>query len=248
MEYDDYFIGNPAAQMDDWILQDTPDNCAVAAETSLINQFLTDDLTLDEASYISLSNGWWQPGMGTNPDEIGNLMDFCNIPNHTVMGGSIEQLAWELEQGNGVIVGVNSAELWDEGILNTIKHFFLDAFGLDNVNPADHAVVVTGIDLSNPDQPMVVMNDSGIPGGAAVKYPLEQFVDAWENSGFYYTATDAPIPDSPYPPPSSLGFDLGDFLGMVTTAFTGDLVAGEIVNAGTDYLTQVDWDSVLEAI
>jgi len=248
MVYDDFFIGNPAAQMDDWIYQDTPDNCAVAAETSLINQFIPDDLSLDEAGYISSSNGWWQPGMGTNPDEIGNLMDVYNIPNHTVMGGSIEQLAWELDQGNGVIVGVNSAELWDEGILNTIEQFFLDAFGLDNVNPADHAVVITGIDVSDPNQPMVIMNDSGIAGGAAAKYPLEQFVDAWENSGFYYTATDSPIPDSSHPAPSSLGFDLGDFLGLTTVAFAGDAVVGEMVNMGTDYLTQVDWDSVLEAI
>jgi hypothetical protein len=248
MVYDDYFIGNPAAQMDDWIYQDTPDNCAVAAETSLINQFITNDLSLDEAGYISSSNGWWQPGMGTNPDEIGNLMDIYNIPNHTVIGGSIEQLVLEIDQGHGVIVGVNSSELWDEGILNTIEQFFRDAFGLDNVNPADHAVVVTGVDVSDPNHPMVIINDSGMPGGAAVKYPLERFVDAWENSGFYYTATDVPIPDSSYPPPSSLGFDLGDFLGLVTTVYTGDAATGELVNMGTDYLTQVDWDTVLEAI
>jgi hypothetical protein len=247
MDYDDYFIGDPAAQMDDWIYQDA-DNCAVAAETSIINQFLTVDLTLDEAGYISSSSGWWQPGMGTNPDEIGNLMDVYNIPNHTVMGGSIEQLAWELEQGNGLIVGVNSAELWDEGILNTIKQFFLDAFGLDDINPADHAVVVTGIDVSNPDQPMVILNDSGTPNGAAAAYPLDQFVDAWQNSGFYYTATDIPIPDSQYPPPSSLGFDLGDFLGLATTAYTGDPLLGETVNIATDYLTQVDWDAVLQSV
>jgi len=248
MEYDDCFIGDPAAQMDDWIYQDSPDNCAVAAETSLINQFIPDDLSLDEAGYISSSNGWWQPGMGTNPDEIGNLMDIYGIENHTVTGASVEQLVGELEQGNGVIVGVNSAELWDEGILNTIKQFYLDAFDLDNLNLADHAVVVTGIDLSNPDQPMVVMNDSGTPGGAAATYPLDQFMDAWENSGFYYTATDSPIPDSPHPAPSSLDFDLGDFLGLTTVALTGSPVVGEMVNMGTDYLTQVDWDSVLEAI
>ena len=51
--------------MDDWILQDAPDNCAVAAETSLINQFTGGHLSLDDASYISASNGWYHPGMGT---------------------------------------------------------------------------------------------------------------------------------------------------------------------------------------
>jgi hypothetical protein len=242
--YDEYFIGDPAAQMDDWIFQDS-DNCAVAAEISIINQFLEENISLEDASYISMSNGWYQPGMGTNPSEIGNLMDQAGIPNHTVMGATIEQLALELQNGNGVIVGVNADELWDQGILNDIKQFFLDAFGLDNINPANHAVTVTGIDLSNPDNPMVIINDSGVPNGAAVRYPLDQFTDAWENSGFYYTATTVPIPGSPYESPASLGFDVGDFLGLATTLFTGDPVAGELVNRVAD---EIDWDSLLQSI
>lgn len=246
--YEEYFIGDPGAQMDDWIYQGDSDTCAVAAELSLIHQFVGDEMSLDDASYISASNGWYNPGFGTSQDEIGNLMDLHGIPNHSVIGASVEQLVMELEQGNGVIVGVNADELWDQGILNDIKQFFLDAFGLDNINPANHAVTVTGVDLSNPSQPMVVINDSGTPNGAAVKYPLDQFVDAWESSGFYYTATEIPIPNSPYPPPSSLEFDLGDFLGLATTMITGDILTGELVNLGTDYLAEVDWESVLDAI
>jgi hypothetical protein len=242
--YDEYFIGDPAAQMDDWIFQDA-DNCAVAAEISIINQFLEENISLEDASYISMSNGWYQPGMGTNPSEIGNLMDQAGIPNHTVMGATIEQLALELQNGNGVIVGVNADELWDQGILNDIKQFFLDAFGLDNINPANHAVTVTGIDLSNPDNPMVIINDSGVPNGAAVRYPLDQFADAWENSGFHYTATTVPIPGSPYESPASLGFDVGDFLGLATTLFSGDPIAGELVNRVAD---EIDWDSLLQSI
>lgn len=244
MNDNEYFIGDPASQMDDWIFQDA-DNCAVAAETSIINQFGVDSISLDDASYISASHGWYQPGMGTDPSEIGNLMDLAGIPNHTVMDGTMEQLAFELQQGHGVIVGVNADELWDQGILNEIKQFFLDAFGLDNVNPANHAVTVTGIDISDPDCPMVIINDSGTPNGAAVKYPLDQFQDAWENSGFHYTATDVPIPNLPYGSPTEQGFDVGDYLGLATTLITGDVVAGEIVNEVAD---QIDWDSLLLSI
>jgi hypothetical protein len=77
---------------------------------------------------------------------------------------------------------------------------------------------------------------------------LDQFIDAWENSGFYYTSTDVPIPNSPYASPASLDFDLGDFLGLAATMITGDILTGELVNMGTDYLSEVDWESVLEAI
>lgn len=245
MHYDEYFIGDPASQMDDWMLQTESHNCAVAAEVSIINQFHADNICLNEATYDATAMGTYTPGYGTHPSDIGAMMDIYGVPNHTVMGATIEQLAAELQRGHGVIVGVNSSELWDDSLLNKIKQFFYDAFGLDTAefNPADHAVVITGIDLSNPDCPMVIMNDSGIPNGAAVGYPLDQFVDAWEKSNFQYTSTSVPIPDSSYPPPSALGFDLGDFLELTTVA-----IIGELVNISTDYLTEVDWDSVLETV
>lgn len=246
MNDNEYYIGNPGAQFDDWIFQDA-DNCAVAAETSIINQFGGEHMSLDDASYISASHGWYQPGEGTQPDEIGNLMDLAGIPNHAVQGATMDQLAMELQNGNGVIVAVNADELWDEGIWNDIKQFFLDAFGLDtsDFNPADHAVVVTGIDVSDPDHPMAIINDSGVPNGAAVRYPLDQFTDAWQNSGFFYTATDMPIPNAPHDTPNNIGFDVGDFLGLGTTLMTGDPTTGMIVNEIAD---QIDWDSVLQSI
>lgn len=241
----EYFIGDPASQMDDWVHQDLIDNCAVAAETSLINQFIGGGLALDDATYISAANGWYESGAGTMPDEIGNLMDIHGVPNHSVMDASVEQLVAELQDGNGVIVGVNSSELWDEGVWNDIKQFFYDAFGLDtaDLNPADHAVVVTGIDLSDPGNPMAILNDSGTPNGAAVRYPLDQFVDAWDNSGFFYTATDIPIPHQPSP--SDLGIDLGDLLGLGTTILTGDPLTGELVNMGIDAISEVEWEQLL---
>jgi len=244
-DYDSYFIGDPAAQMDDWIYQGQSDTCAVAAEASIINQFLDVPMSLADASYISASNGWWEPGGGTCPDEIGNLMDMAGIPNHTVMDASIDQLVSELQNGHGVIVGVNSSELWDEGIWNDIKEFFIEAFGLDSgtFNPADHAVTITGVDFNDPKNPMAILNDSANPNGAAVRYPLDQFVDAWSNSGFRYTATDVPIPNQISP--ADLGMDLGDILRLGTTLYTGDMFAGELVNLSVDAITELDWEQLL---
>ena len=55
-------------------------------------------------------------------------------------------------------------------------------------------ITVTEIDLSDSDNPQVFINDSGIPNGVATSYPLDKFLDAWENSDFQYTATDDPLP------------------------------------------------------
>lgn len=50
---------------------------------------------------------------------------------------------------------------------------------------ADHAVQVTGIDMSNPDQPMVILNDPGAANGGGAMVPVDAFVDAWEDSGCF---------------------------------------------------------------
>ena len=194
--YDDSItIGDPGHQLIYWEPQGQPDSCAVVAEMSIINQFGY-DLTQDQATFISASNGWYHPGGGTSPSDIGNMMDMYGIPNHSCMDASISDLARELQAGHGVIVGVHSSELWDSGSLSNLMHFLCKSFGLDTAtfNPADHAVVVTGIDTSDPANPMVIINDSGHPDGAGAAYPLDQFMDAWENSGFYYTATDGSLP------------------------------------------------------
>jgi len=236
----EYFIGDPAEQIDNWIYQDEIDNCAVAAETSLINQFLDTPLDMEQTNYISQSNGWWQPGGGTAPGDVGNMMDLYDIPNHTVMNATLEQLASELQQGNGVIVGVNSSELWDQGMLNDFKQFLIEVLGLDTAdfNPADHAVVVTGIDLSDPDNPQVIINDSGLSDGAGNRYPLDKFADAWENSGLYYTATDMPIPGQLSP--NELDFDFGDFLNIVVP-----IVAPILIDMAIDTITEADWEQLL---
>lgn len=193
--FDDDMIGAPEVQSEFCEQQIFSDNCAVVAETSIINQFCP-GLNLDQetATYISASNGWYHPGEGTSPDVIGNLMDKYGIDNHTNTCATIEDLAWELEQGHGVIVSVNSAELWDSGPFAELKHELLKACGLDNPvwTPADHAITITGIDKSDPDHPMAIVNDSAV--GATVRWPMEKFEDAWENGGCYYVATDAPLP------------------------------------------------------
>lgn len=194
--YDDnIYVGDPTEQAQYWQPQITNDCCAVVAEMSILNQFGI-HLNQQEAMYISASHGWYQPGVGTCPADIGNMMDLYGIPNHTVQHATIQDLAAELKQGHGVIVGVRGDQLWQGDAQANFWNFFKSAFGLDTpeFSPADHAVVVTGIDVSDPDNPMVILNDSGTPDGQAKAYPLDRFMDAWENSDFYYTATDQPLP------------------------------------------------------
>lgn len=187
-------IGNP--DLYTHALQIAPDNCAVEAERCIINQFLDKDLTQEDAMYISHSNGWYQPGSGTSMSDVGNMMNQFGIPNHSVDNASVADLASELQQGHAVIVGVDSQELWDSGVMADLKQWLSETFGVDFGDAgANHAVTVTGIDVSDPANPQVILNDSGDPNGAAKPYPMDKFLAAWEDSGFHYTATDVSLPD-----------------------------------------------------
>ncbi len=248
--YMDFYIGDPDNQTQFWEPQNSNDTCAIVAQTSILNQFLDDPISQDEATYVAASNGWYQPGTGTMPDDVGNLLQAYGVPVHSVDNASIEQLASELQQGHRVIVGLNSDQLWDQGPLSDFWNWVIQEFGFDNstFQPADHAVVVTGLDLSDIDNPKVIINDSGAPDGAGHSYPLDRFMDAWENSDFNYVATSI-APNGGGPP----NIDIGQFLGWGAT--TAGLVMGldpiSAISAGRfvdSLVTNTDWDSVLSNI
>ncbi len=245
-----HYIGDPEAQVQDWQLQNLPDNCAVSAQVEIINQFRHHPISLDEANYVAYSNGWYHPGNGTAAGDMGNLLDAYGIDTHRVDHASAFDLARELEAGHRVIVSVRSDELWDTGPSGEFYHWFREELGLNvrEFSPADHAVVVTGIDVSDPSHPMVVINDPGTPDGAGHLYPLDQFMSAWEHGDFFYVATNS----------SPGGHDLGAFdwsgilpgLTEVTIgAWTGDatlaVTAGEIVD---ELAHHVDWEAILQRI
>jgi hypothetical protein len=250
-----HYIGDPHHQLDFWEYQGLPDNCAVAAQASIINQFLPDhDLSLDQANYITAANGWYHPGSGTSPDDVGKLFEVFDIPYHRVDHATLPQLAEELQAGHRVIVGVHSAELWDQGPLSDLRNWVEKAFGLDNsrFSPADHALCVTAVDVRDPAHPMVVVNDPGDPNGAGHLYSLDRFMDAWSNSDCFYVATDF-APTLGAGTADLGGFDIGDYLGFGTTAVAA--LAGSpisnTVEAGTlvtDICLNADWDEILASI
>ena len=224
-------IGDPHSQAAFWQQQSLPDDCAVMAQVSLLRQFDV-NISEEQAVYECASMGWYGPG-GTMPDDVGNLMDLHGVTTHDVHNATIADLAYELQQGHGVIVGVKAEELWDSGPLADLRQWICDAFGLDNstFNPANHAVVITGIDVTDPGNPQVFINDPGTPDGCRHPYPIGQFMDAWANSDFHYTATNEAIPRNN----ATMGdiglLDMGKWIGDSTDGIaslsgTGDTVAG----------------------
>jgi hypothetical protein len=91
--------------------------------------------------------------------------------------GEVADLVEALRSDRAVMVGLDAHEIWDSADDDTS-----DLGGDDN-----HAVVVTGIDLSNG---LVYLNDPGTPEGQGSVVPLGQFEDAWADSGKDMIVTD----------------------------------------------------------
>ncbi|MCL6590897.1 MAG: hypothetical protein K6U80_13215 [Firmicutes bacterium] len=183
--------------------QSYPDTCAIRCQESIIRQFT--GIEMPESYYVkeATEHGWYTPGQGTSIKNVGKLLELHHIPVNYYEDANIFNLTSELAQGHKVIIGVNSAELWQDGSpLQDIFH----KFGLSR---ADHAVVVTGIDTTDPDHVKVIISDPGT-GQAEAVYPMEQFVESWKDSHFIMIATQNPPPqDMHLPEMSNFNYDMG---------------------------------------
>ena len=82
---------------------------------------------------------------------------------------SIDDIENCLNNGGKVIVSIDANEIW---------------YGHDNnifspASSANHAVEVIGVDRSDPEHPMVILNDSGNPNGRGEMIPLDIFEATW---------------------------------------------------------------------
>lgn len=169
------------------IQQQYPDSCAIKSQQIILNEFGI-DVSEDQLVQFSYDHGWYNgDGSGTAPGDVGNLLETANIPVTRQEDANVFNLVSELSQGHKVIVGVDSEELWGNKLMAWLKDFFVG-------DTPDHALVVAGIDTSDPDNVMVIVDDPG-SGDYHKAYPLDQFMDAWSDAQCYMVSTDIPVPD-----------------------------------------------------
>lgn len=181
---DDYFYHEPVNEKPellgqltpDDIQQQYPDTCAIKSQ-QIILESNNINITEDELVQESIVNGWYAPNQGgTNPADVGNLLENHGMTVNRYINASIEDIATELAKGHHVIVGVDSGELWQPGTWETFEDFI-------NSSGADHALIVSGVQV-NPltAEREIILTDPGT-GEIAHTYTTEQFLDAWGDSG-----------------------------------------------------------------
>ena len=166
-----------------------PDSCAIKSQQLILSDFGIEVSEVDLVQTAAV-NGWYNGG--TAPQDVGNLLELANIPVTRQEGANVFNLVNELAQGHKVIVGLDANEMWhNDSISDKLKNWYNDFFGEPGGN---HALIVAGIDTSDPNNILVIVKDPG-SGDDGKPYPLDQFIDAWSDANCYMVSTDMSAPE-----------------------------------------------------
>ncbi len=167
-----FVTGTPAEDMKHWEFQGDTGRCAIYSQKFVIEAILGTEIPIEELVRVAEENGWFYEDLnsGTSTLNMDKLLDYYNINHEMSFDNNIEAIEEAFNNGHKVIVGVDSGQIW---------------YGDDNnifspMTVADHAVEVIGFDYSDPNNPMVILNDSGSPDGCGELVPLDVFINAWE--------------------------------------------------------------------
>ena len=168
------------------VQQEYLDNCAIKCQHLILEEFGI-EVSAEELARMAYMNGWYAPGRGTYMDDVGNILEAYGIEVTHYDNANIFNLVSELAQGRQIIIAVDSGGLWSNNeVIRDLVHYYPNLYA-DGI--ADHAVLVSGVDIADPNNPVVIITDPGT-GQIAAEYPLADFLVAWEDSGFRMVSTN----------------------------------------------------------
>ncbi len=213
------------------------DTCAIRSQEIVLRSFGV-FVPQDELIAQAEVHGWYSKGHGTSISDVGNLLDVYNVPNHRVADANIFNLIDELGHGHKVIVGVDIHELYGNSFWQSVKESLVG-------KTPNHAMIVSGIDTSNPDKPMVTLTDPGT-GKTLFECPYEKFLSAWDDSSCFMVATNNAAPLE-YNTDTMLNFDYQNghltSVGKIPFDYFQNsiaLEAEEYINSLDEYIDSVE--------
>jgi hypothetical protein len=168
-------VGHPIEYSDCW-QQQTGNDCAVMAQGEIFESLTGYHLSEQELCQIAREHGLYDPETGTQPQDVGKLLNLLGTPTEQEYNASLSELADALQHNDRVIVGLNANEIWypcrDSATGEPVE-----------LPSAGHAVWVTGIDQEPDGSIKVILCDSGTPHGRAEAVDVEDFLNAWADYG-----------------------------------------------------------------
>ena len=175
-----------------------PDTCAFQSQAIILREYGF-DVKQEDLMQIAKEQGWYVEGYGTPEDKVGKLLEYYGLDTSITEGNNIFNLANELAQGHRILVTVDSGELWSPGLGEKMEDLLIG-------EQADHALLVVGVDTSNPCDVKVIVTDPG-NGNTQYAYSEKDFMNAWKDSNCFMASTnESPeeyIAHTEYPPMST---------------------------------------------
>lgn len=175
-----------------------PDTCAFQSQALILREYGF-DVKQEDLIQIAKEQGWYVEGYGTPEDKVGKLLEYHGLDTSITEGNNIFNLANELAQGHRLLVTIDSGELWSPGLGEKMEDLLVG-------EQADHALLVVGVDTSNPNDVKVIVTDPG-NGNTQYAYSEKEFMDAWKDSNCFMASTnESPeeyLAHTEYPPMST---------------------------------------------
>lgn len=171
----------PTVSFDPNIYQYYPDTCAIHSQKLILEKFGI-NMSADELKEEAMMHGWYAEGYGTPIDKVGELLRLHNVPVDCSEGNNIFNIANELAQHHQVIVAVDNKELYGRcGIMTKVEDWVMG-------ETPNHALIVAGLDTSDPSDVKVILTDPG-SGELRAVYSESEFMDAWKDSNCFMAST-----------------------------------------------------------
>ncbi|MEL7333042.1 MAG: hypothetical protein AAFN12_12390 [Cyanobacteria bacterium J06560_2] len=177
--------GSPLTEAYYWRQQQGLFSCAVVAQMGVYQSITGHYISEYDASVFAQQQGWFDPLTGTPVESTGHILDVLGIPTYEFYNASLDTLQQALTYGNKPIVGLDGSEIW-----NPMRNW--DGSPIEQAN-AGHAVWVTGIDYEWNGSIGIVVNDSGHANGMASVIDYHDFMNAWQDYGYFVSVADNPF-------------------------------------------------------
>ncbi|MCR4784267.1 MAG: hypothetical protein K6A35_07085 [bacterium] len=163
--------GDPAASMEHWEFQGNSQRCALYSQKFVLEELTGRSHPIEELTSLAKDNGWFSEIEGTPLLNLDKVLQHYGVETKLTFHNSLDDVEQLLRSGHRLICTIDADEIWN-------------GQGDDLFSPCsapNHAVQIIGVDRSDPQEPMIILNDSGTPGGRGEMVPWSAFSDAWED-------------------------------------------------------------------
>ena len=153
--------------VENWHPQAEAMSCTVSTQELVAEQLLDQDLSESKMIEYARRKGWYDPVEGASKADTGKLLEEMGFEVQRENNMTVADLLEALASGEKVICAVDNLSL------ACPEAAFLPG------RRANHVVQLVAVDFSDPENPQVILNDTGVPNGQGIRHDLDVFMRAW---------------------------------------------------------------------